>query len=125
MNGNELSSKKFIESFYSQFSKVYRMPVRKIILSRDSLAHSSEHFASLSGQSYPAMQLSDNSIYRYPHYQKDTDNIGQTVVVSKGTVLAVEGFEGTNAAIKRGGDLGREGAVVVKVSKQEKERPGS
>jgi len=49
------------------------MPVRKIILSRDSLAHSSEHFASLSGQSYPAMQLSDNSIYRYPHYQKDTD----------------------------------------------------
>ena len=71
--GSELSSKKFIESFYSQFSKVYRMPVRKIILSRDSLAHSSEHFASLSGQSYPAMQLSDNSIYRYPHYQKDTD----------------------------------------------------
>ena len=44
-------------------------------------------------------------------------DIGQTVVVSKGTVLAVEGFEGTNAAIKRGGDLGREGAVVVKVSK--------
>ena len=48
-------------------------------------------------------------------------DIGQTVVVSKGTVLAVEGFEGTNAAIKRGGDLGRGGAVVVKVSKPDQD----
>jgi len=44
-------------------------------------------------------------------------DIGQTVVVKKGTVLAVEAFEGTNAAIKRGGELGRKDAVVVKVSK--------
>jgi hypothetical protein len=44
-------------------------------------------------------------------------DIGQTVVVKNGTVLAVEAFEGTNEAIKRGGSLGRGGAVMVKVSK--------
>jgi len=44
-------------------------------------------------------------------------DIGQTVIVKNGTVLAVEGFEGTNEAIKRGGALAREGAVMIKVSK--------
>ena len=46
-------------------------------------------------------------------------DIGQTVVVKQGTVLAVEGFEGTDACIRRGGDLAGEkgGGVVVKVSK--------
>jgi len=44
-------------------------------------------------------------------------DIGQTVVVKNGTVLAVEAFEGTNVAIKRGGELGRKDAIVVKVSK--------
>lgn len=44
-------------------------------------------------------------------------DIGQTVVVKAGSVLAVEAFEGTNAAIERGGALGRKDAVVVKVSK--------
>ncbi|MEY5026533.1 MAG: hypothetical protein RLZZ244_2061 [Verrucomicrobiota bacterium] len=44
-------------------------------------------------------------------------DIGQTVVVKAGTVLAVEGFEGTNAAILRGGELGKKDAIMVKVSK--------
>ena len=44
-------------------------------------------------------------------------DIGQTVLVKNGTVLAVEGFEGTNECIKRGGTLGRGDAVMVKVSK--------
>ncbi len=46
-------------------------------------------------------------------------DIGQTVVVKRGTVLAVEGFEGTDECIRRGGALGGDkgGAVVVKVSK--------
>jgi DUF1009 family protein len=34
-------------------------------------------------------------------------DIGQTVVVRNGTVLAVEAFEGTNECIVRGGALGR------------------
>ena len=44
-------------------------------------------------------------------------DIGQCVVVRKKTILAVEAIEGTDAAIRRGGDLAHEGAVVVKVSK--------
>ncbi len=44
-------------------------------------------------------------------------DIGQTVVVKNGTVLAVEGFEGTNETIKRGGTLGGKNAVMVKVAK--------
>lgn len=45
-------------------------------------------------------------------------DIGQSVVVRHGTVLAVEAFEGTNACIRRGGELGRnKEAVLVKVSK--------
>ena len=44
-------------------------------------------------------------------------DIGQTVVVKNGTVLAVEAFEGTNACIQRGGTLGRGGATMVKVAK--------
>lgn len=43
--------------------------------------------------------------------------IGQTVVVKEGTILAVEGFEGTDETILRAGRLGGAGAVVVKVAK--------
>jgi len=43
--------------------------------------------------------------------------IGQTVVVKNQIVLAVEAIEGTDAAIQRGGLLGKSGSVVVKVSK--------
>lgn len=45
-------------------------------------------------------------------------DIGQTVVVRHGTVLAVEAFEGTNACIRRGGELGHgKDVMLVKVSK--------
>jgi hypothetical protein len=46
--------------------------------------------------------------------------IGQTVVVKNGTVLAVEGFEGTDQCLARGGGLaGKDGgAVAVKVAKE-------
>ena len=44
-------------------------------------------------------------------------DIGQTVIVKNGTVLAVEAFEGTNEAIKRGGALARKNAVMIKVPK--------
>src|SRR5580704_577732 len=45
--------------------------------------------------------------------------IGQLVVVKNGAVLAVEGFEGTDKCLARGGELaGRDGgAVAVKVAK--------
>lgn len=44
-------------------------------------------------------------------------DIGQSVVVKDGTVLAVEAFEGTNAAMQRGGALGKGKALLAKVSK--------
>ena len=46
--------------------------------------------------------------------------IGQIAVVKEGTVLAVEGFEGTDACLARGGKLAGKngGAVAVKVAKE-------
>ncbi len=44
-------------------------------------------------------------------------DIGQTVVVKGWMILAVESVEGTDQAIRRGGQLSHGGAVVVKVSK--------
>lgn len=46
--------------------------------------------------------------------------IGQSVVVKEGTVLAVEGFEGTDKCLARGGELAGKagGAVAVKVAKE-------
>ncbi len=48
-------------------------------------------------------------------------DIGQCVVVRDQTVLAVEAIEGTDAAIQRGGALGHELAVVVKVRKPDQD----
>ena len=44
-------------------------------------------------------------------------DVGQTVMVKAGMVLAVEAFEGTNAAIRRGGRLGGKGSVVFKAAR--------
>jgi hypothetical protein len=48
-------------------------------------------------------------------------DIGQTVVVKNGSVLAVEAIEGTNLAIRRGAEWGGQGAVVVKVAKPQQD----
>jgi len=45
-------------------------------------------------------------------------DIGQTVVIKGGTILAVEAFEGTDETIERAGKLGGPGAVIVKVAKR-------
>jgi hypothetical protein len=45
-------------------------------------------------------------------------DVGQTLLVKDGAILAVEALEGTNATILRGGKLGGKGAVVVKVATQ-------
>lgn len=44
-------------------------------------------------------------------------DVGQSVVVKEGTVLAVEAVEGTDLVIRRGAELGGAGAVVVKAAK--------
>jgi DUF1009 family protein len=44
-------------------------------------------------------------------------DVGQSVVVERGVVLAVEAVEGTDEAVRRAGRLGRGSAVVVKAAK--------
>jgi hypothetical protein len=44
-------------------------------------------------------------------------DIGQSVVVGGGSILAVEAIDGTDATIERGGRLGNGQAVLVKVCK--------
>ena len=48
-------------------------------------------------------------------------DIGQTVVVRERAVLAVEAIDGTDATIRRGGDLARGSACVVKVAKPQQD----
>lgn len=48
-------------------------------------------------------------------------DVGQTVVVNRNAVVAVEAVEGTDATIKRAGELTGVGAVVVKVSKPQQD----
>lgn len=45
-------------------------------------------------------------------------DIGQTVVIKEGTIIAVEAFEGTDQAILRAGKLSGPGGVVVKIAKR-------
>jgi len=45
-------------------------------------------------------------------------DVGQSVVVEGGVVLAIEAIEGTDEAIRRAGALGRGRAVVVKAAKR-------
>ena len=44
-------------------------------------------------------------------------DVGQTAVVKQLGVMALEAIEGTDACIRRGGELARGGAVVAKVAK--------
>ncbi|MBU1147209.1 MAG: UDP-2,3-diacylglucosamine diphosphatase LpxI [Candidatus Omnitrophica bacterium] len=48
-------------------------------------------------------------------------DIGQTVVVKDKTVLAVESIEGTDETIKRAAKYGKDGIVVIKVSKPDQD----
>ncbi|MDB6173353.1 MAG: hypothetical protein JWL59_2664 [Chthoniobacteraceae bacterium] len=79
-----------------------------------------EHLAPAGLIAGPKLSRREEEDVRYGfHIAKETSrlDIGQTVVVKAGTILAVEAFEGTNAAMKRGGELGRKEAVMVKVAK--------
>lgn len=49
-------------------------------------------------------------------------DIGQTVAISKGAVLAVEAIDGTNATILRGGQLAHGPITVLKVSKPQQDK---
>ncbi len=70
------------------------------------------------GPKFKKRQLADADFGYRIAKQTSALDIGQSVVVRHGTVLAAEAFEGTNACIKRGGELGRgKEVMLVKVSK--------
>jgi DUF1009 family protein len=70
------------------------------------------------GPSFKKRQLADAEFGFRIAKQTSALDIGQSVVVRHGTVLAVEAFEGTNNCIRRGGELGRgKEVMLVKVSK--------
>jgi len=43
--------------------------------------------------------------------------MGQTVAIKEGIIIAIEAWEGTNQTIKRAGKVGKAGTVIVKVPK--------
>ena len=70
------------------------------------------------GPAFTKRQLADADFGFRIAKQTSALDIGQSVVVRHGTVLAVEAFEGTNACIQRGGALGHgKNVMLVKVSK--------
>jgi DUF1009 family protein len=48
-------------------------------------------------------------------------DIGQTVVVKEKAVVAIEGMEGTDACVRRAGELAGPGTVVIKVAKPDQD----
>lgn len=72
----------------------------------------------LAGPELTEIQQADVAFGQQIAHETSRLEIGQTVIVKEGTVLAVEAFEGTDAAIRRAGRLGGPGAVVVKVARR-------
>jgi DUF1009 family protein len=68
----------------------------------------------LAGPKLLAGQQRDVEVGREVAASLGRADVGQTVVVKDGAVLAVEAVEGTDEAIRRAGRLGGKGAVVVK-----------
>ncbi len=85
----------------------------------DARAFLDEHLATggcMTGRSFPIEQdYLDHGI----HIARECArlDIGQGCVVRKGTVLAVEAFEGTDAMLRRAGTLKTDGALFVKTVK--------
>ena len=74
------------------------------------------------GKRRPSQRAWDDIGYGYTRAkQLAALDIGQTIVVRRQTVLAVEALEGTDATIERGRQYGGRGAVVVKVSRPQQD----
>jgi DUF1009 family protein len=71
----------------------------------------------IAGPKLSGQQLADVALGFRTAKETSRMDIGQSVVVKKGTIVAVEAFEGTDAAMERGARLGKGGVVLVKVSK--------
>ena len=71
----------------------------------------------LAGRPFSVQELADARMgWRVAKALGELD-IGQSVVVARGSVVAVEAVEGTDAMIVRAGELGAAGGVVIKCKK--------
>lgn len=74
------------------------------------------------GKRHPSQREWDDIRYGFARAkQLAALDIGQTIVVRRQTVLAVEALEGTDMTIERGCQYGGRGAVVVKVSRPQQD----
>jgi len=71
----------------------------------------------IAGPKLTAQQLDDVALGFRVAKEVSRLDVGQSVLVKQGTIVAVEAFEGTDAAMERGGRLGKGNVVLVKVSK--------
>jgi UDP-2,3-diacylglucosamine hydrolase len=71
----------------------------------------------LAGPALTPQQERDVALGREVAAQLGRADVGQTVVVKDGSILAVEAIEGTDACVRRAGRLAGPGAVIVKRSK--------
>ena len=76
----------------------------------------------IAGPPLTAAQEADVRLAREVALKLGAVDVGQTVVVYEGTVLAVEAVEGTDECIRRAGRLGGPGAVVGKFVKPQQDR---
>lgn len=72
----------------------------------------------LTARGFSAAEQSDMSHAQTIARDMGAHDVGQTVLVKAGMVMAVEAFEGTNAAIKRAGKLSRGGSVLFKAARE-------
>lgn len=75
----------------------------------------------LAGPALTDKQSADVALGQQVAAQLGRADVGQTVVVKDGTVLAVEAIEGTDECIRRAGRFAGPGAVVVKRSKPQQD----
>ncbi|WP_257461303.1 LpxI family protein [Archangium lipolyticum] len=85
-----------------------------IVAPTDWLAQALCPAGHLAGPALHAAQEKDVALGREVALLLGQADVGQTVVVRGGHVLALEAVEGTDEAIRRGGKYGGAGAVVVK-----------
>ena len=75
------------------------------------------HTGTLSKRSLNSTEMRDANFGLKIAAKTSALNIGQTIVVKDLTVLAVEAFEGTDRAIRRGGKIGGANSVIIKVAR--------
>lgn len=74
--------------------------------------------AGILGHIHPAASIKADFEHGIEMCRKMADyEIGQTIIIKDGVVLAVEAVEGTNEAIDRGCSLGGPGAVMIKAGR--------